>query len=278
MNTNSRETETGTGTLSPPHPRLSGRCIVWFYWGAISVLLAVYCGRAINDPDFWWHLKSGEVMLNQGGILDTDPFNYTGDMVVHRREAVILKGYWLWQVTAALFYRMSGIYGIFLFKLMTLLLMTGAVFREMRRQAVSPFVHQILIGLGALVIVGGYEGFSLERPQIYSFILCAVLLGMVAQVRLGRRPSWMLIPLMIVWSNIHGGFVVGDILLALFAAGVVIQYRKDHAYLGLLLCWAIAGIVASLANPNGWNAVIESFSIIQQNTLEQLEEYKNSSI
>ncbi len=207
MNNTHAETTIETGAASSSNARFFGRCVSWIFWGIFSILLVFYCCSAILDPDFWWHLKSGEVMLNQRGLLNIDPFNYTGDAVVHRREATILKGYWLWQVVAALLYRMGGLYGIFVLKGMTLLLMVGGVLREMRRQSVAPFLQQLLIGLGTVIMI---TGFILERPQIYSFIFLTALLGMVAQVRLERRPSWMLLPLMAVWSNIHGGFVVGE--------------------------------------------------------------------
>lgn len=253
--------------------RLSGRILSWIFWGILSILLAVYCGRAISDPDFWWHLKSGEVMLNQGSLLNTDPFNFTGDTVVHNREAVILKGYWLWQLAAALLYRIWGLYGIFVLKGVTLLLLTGGILREMRRQSVSPFLQMVLTGVGSVILV---TVFALERSQIFSFIFATTLLGMVAQVRLGRQPSWMLPPLMVLWANIHGGFVVGDILLVLFAAGCIIQYRSDPARLKMLLFWAGAAIIASFANPNGWNTVVEVFDFTQQNVTQQISEYKSS--
>src|SRR6266702_18256 len=276
MNNTPDKTKTDTTLQTTPNSWFFEPGIPLIFWGFFSVLLLAYYGRAIADPDFWWHLKSGDVMLNQGHLLNIDPFNYTGDVVVHRREAVILKGYWLWQCAAALLYRIWGFYGIFVLKAGTLLLMAGGLMREMRRQAVSPFLQQLLIGLGAVVLLGGYGGFTLERPQIFSFIFVTFLLGMVARIRMGQKPSWLLLPLMAVWSNIHGGIVVGDILLALFAAGAIVQYRNDRARLALLLCWAMAGILASFFNPTGWETAIELFSFSRQNLSNQIDEYRSS--
>ena len=276
MNKTSVETSNKTALAMPSTAWHFSRYLSWVFWGILAVFLGVYCAQPIGDPDFWWHLKSGEVMLNQGGLLHNDPFNYTSNSVISIRESVILKGYWLWQVVAALFYHAGGVYGIFALKAVTLLLLIGGVLREMHRQAVSLPTKQALIGLGAVIIIGGYQGFLLERPQMFSFILMTVQLGMFAKIRLEQRPSWMLLPLMSLWSNIHGGFVVGDILLALFAVGAVIQYRHEPARLILLLCWAGAGIVASLANPAGWNAIVEVVNFAQQNMMNKIDEYKSS--
>ncbi|MFZ2949364.1 MAG: tetratricopeptide repeat protein [Desulfuromonadaceae bacterium] len=269
------ETKFKLAISGPAKDSFVERAVSWTFWGILAVLLIVYCGRAITDPDFWWHLKSGEVMLDQGRLLDTDPFNYTGDPAANGRAAAIriLKGYWLWQVAAALLHRVWGFYGIFALKFLTLLLLTGSILWEMRRQSVSPFLQKLLFGLGSVIFV---VVFNLERPQVFSFIFAALLLGMVAQVRLGQQPSWLLPPLMVVWSNIHGGFIVGDILLVLFAAGATIQYRTDHIRLKRLLCWAAAGIAASLLNPTGWNVFIEVSSFTQQNATNQIDEFKNS--
>lgn len=275
MNNSPTETESKHAISGPEKDRFVERAVSWAFWGILTVLLIVYCGRAITDPDFWWHLKSGEVMLDQGSLLDTDPFNFTSDPTVNERASTIriLKGYWLWQVAAALLYRVWGFYGIFAFKFLTLLLLAGCILREMRRQSVSPFLQKLLFGLGSVIFV---VVFNLERPQVFSFIFAALLLGMVAQVRLGRQPSWLLLPLMVVWANIHGGFIVGDILLGLFAVGATIQYRTDHNRLKRLLCWAVAGIIASLLNPTGWNVFIEVSRFTQQNATNQIDEFKNS--
>lgn len=212
-------------------------------------------------------------MLNQRNLLNLDPFNFTGDTVVHNRETVILKGYWLWQVFAALLYRFWGLYGIFVLKGVTLLLLTMGILREMHKQSVSPFLQMILTGTGLFMLV---TVFPLERPHIFSFIFATTLLGMVAHIRLGHKPSWMILPLMVLWANLHGGFIVGDILLVLFATGAVIQYRTDLSRLKMLLFWSAAGIFASFANPNGWNTLLEGFSASQQNVIQQVHEYNNS--
>lgn len=230
------------------------------FWLTLASLLLLYVARPIRDPDFWWHLKSGDLMIQQHGLLRADPFNYTGDGVVRGFQAVLLYGYWLWETIASVLYNFLGFNGILFLKFITAALLIGAVLFEMSRQRLSQFTRIVLIGLGALVIVNLYH---LERPQVFSFIFMTLLIGMISRIRMGHLPSSLLFPLMFFWANIHRGFVVGDILLGLAAAGFLIQYRRDNHRRRLFMTWAAVGILVSFLNPNGWNTLIELLNFMQ---------------
>jgi len=46
--------------------------------GFIFPLLALLlCVRAQNDPDLWWHIRSGQIMIQTGDVIRADPFSYT---------------------------------------------------------------------------------------------------------------------------------------------------------------------------------------------------------
>lgn len=221
---------------------------IWFFWGSFILFLFCYAIRPIVDPDLWWHLKTGEVMVQNGGLLHTDPFNFTGDGVVSAVESVVLKGYWLWQLIAYSLYSLFGFNGIHLLNFLTVTAMAGVVYHQMRRQRVGDTLAILLLVVGFFFFSVTY---AMERPHVISFLFTAILLGQFSQVRDGDKFSWMLPLLMMFWANLHGGFVVGDILLLAFAAGAVIEYRHDLPRLGHILLWAGLGIGASLLNPNG---------------------------
>lgn len=229
------------------------------FWTLLLTLVGFYAIRPIMDFDFWWHLKTGEIMLQQKALLGIDPFNYTGDIIIKGRESVILNGYWLWQVSAAFLFAVWGFNGIILLKLVTAALTAWALHHQMQRQQLPETVRILLVTLGTVIIVTVY---NLERPQVFSIIFITLLIGMIANIRTGESPSRMLCPMMILWANIHGGFVVGDILLGLALLGFLIQYRHDRKKLGKLVLWCLAGVLASFVNPNGWNAFIETFNLM----------------
>lgn len=229
------------------------------FWVVLLTLICLYAIRPIMDFDFWWHLKTGEVMLQQKALLGIDPFNYTGAGVIMGRESVILNGYWLWQVSAAFLFEVWSFNGIILLKLVTAALTAWALSFQMQRQQLPEEIRILLVTLGTVVFVTIY---NLERPQVFSILFITLLIGMIADIRTGERPSRLLCPLMVLWANIHGGFVVGDILLVLAILGFLIQYRHDRKKLGRLVLWAFAGVLASFVNPNGWNAFIETFNFM----------------
>ena len=256
------------------HPRDYSSLPYLTFWTSLLGVLALYAMRPIRDCDFWWHLKSGDLMLQQQGLLKSDPFNYTGDGIVRGFQAVLLKGYWLWELTASICYNAFGFYGIYLIKLVTVALLVGAFLHEMLRQRLSQFTTVILTGLGAVVIVNVY---NLERPQLFSIIFMTLLIGMIARIRQGDLPSPMLFPIMLLWANIHRGFVVGDILLVLTALGFMVQFWHEKRRRNVHLAWAFCGILVSLINPNGWTTITELYNFMQNSIgPANVTEYRSS--
>lgn len=243
-------------------------------FGAVFlVFIFFYATTPIADHDFWWHLKTGEVMVENGGLLQSDPFTFTGDGVVTSREAIILKGYWLWQLIAYGLYRIFDFNGIFLFNFLSVLTLAGVVALQMRRQQVGHVLAIVLMTLGFSLMRAMY---TLERPQVFSFLGAAILLALLARVRDNGRLEWTLPLLMLVWANLHGGFVVGDIILLCFAAGAVIEYRRDTLRLRHIVLWIGAGIGASLVNPNGALVFGELFNFHNSALMKGIDEYQNT--
>jgi hypothetical protein len=243
--------------------------------GALLVFILFYATTPIADPDFWWHLKSGEMMVQDRGLLQIDPFTYTEDGAVTAREAMILKGYWLWQLTAYALYSLLGVNGIFLLNGLTILALVGVVAQQLYRQKVNYVLAIMLMALGFYLLRSIYP---LERPQVVSFLCAAILLAQLARVREGGRLGWTLPLLMLVWANLHGGFVVGNLILLCFAAGVLLEYRHDLPRLRHLLGWSVIGIMASLLNPNGALVFGELFNFYHSDLMTGINEYQGTWI
>ena len=254
-------------------PDQTGQILLWFFWGSFTLFLFLFAIRPISDPDFWWHLKSGETMLHSGGLLQFDPFTFSGDGVVSAREAIILKGYWLWQLTAYGLFSILGFNGIFLLNFLTIVAMAGVVTWQLRRQQVGLALTALLLTAGFFLVSAIY---TLERPQVVSFLFAAILLALLSRVRDGGELGWTLPLLMLVWANLHGGFVVGDLILLCFAGGAVLEYRHDLPRLRRLLLWVGAGLVASLLNPNGALAFGEVFNFHQSALMTGIGEYQST--
>src|SRR3981081_2788619 len=71
--------------------------------GAALILSLIPATSAIRDPDFWWHLRTGQLILDSHALVGTDPFTYTAaghQWVMHE---------WLTEVMFAGLYRVGGL-------------------------------------------------------------------------------------------------------------------------------------------------------------------------
>lgn len=233
-----------------------------FLIGFLS-LAWLYVVRPLGDLDFWWHLKTGEVMVHNRELLTFDPFAFTSDGVASIREKLILQGYWLWQVLFYSVYSVLGFSGITLLEGATLVSLLFVMVYRMHKERVPPAIAMLLLATGFFV----FRMFFLERPQVVSFLFVAILLGMFEAIRRGSRPPWLLYPMMILWANCHAGFFFGDLLLALFCVGALWQYRKESVRLKSILLWATLGVIASLLSPTTYYVFVDLFD--QSNKLAQ---------
>lgn len=225
--------------------------------------------KPISDPDFWWHLRTGEYIAHHG-IPDRDPFAYTNPNVPEPREKVIMSGYWLPQFLYYAVYSVGGFRGLILLRLLVAGLMYWSVIRRMQKFAADRTAMLIVLGLSLLSF---FTYFKPERPQTFTFLFFSLLMGMIESAGPERRPPLLLIPLMVLWGNTHGGVIVGDAVLGIFAAFCFISQRADIKKGLPLIVWAIAGMAASLANPNTYHLFSITFAMKNQVFSRFISEY-----
>ncbi|HUY09293.1 MAG TPA: hypothetical protein VMW80_07555 [Candidatus Dormibacteraeota bacterium] len=201
------------------------------------------------DPDFWWHLRVGLDIL-ASGVPQHNAYTFTA--ATHP----FITQEWGSEVIFALLYRSLGMAPVIL--LIALVTWVGFVFGVMRanRDGLSRWI--LAIGAG-LVIISGLQIWG-PSPQMWTFGFLGGLLVLLDAYR--RRPNRRLllwqIPMFIVWGNLHGGFVVGLGVIAVFLIGESISTwlgEKGSLDLRRLRDLAVALLLSALAamvNPNGW--------------------------
>lgn len=184
---------------------------------AFVVLASLFTMSAgqITDPDFWWHLRTGQLIYETRAVPSVDPFSFTA----HGREWVAHE--WLTELLMYAVYRLAGWGGLIV---SFAACMTGAlmiVYGRAARAASHPFAAATATLLAAYASAPMWG----VRPQMISFLLASVfvaLLDSYGRDGRARRLLW-LPPLMLVWVNMHGGFALGLALVGLTAAGVVLD-------------------------------------------------------
>src|SRR5687767_11571562 len=171
---------------------------------AFFVVLTVVRGPI--DADYWWHLTTGRLIVEQGAVPGVDPYSfaYDGPWVAHE---------WLGEVLIHVLVTTAG-YPV-----------TAALFGLAAASALvlpAYALHRAGISVRALlpfVAIGAYTlaSFTTVRPQVLSWLLLAVLMVLLMSIRPGQTVRPWLVPLLFVlWANLHGLWIVG--------LGVVIIY------------------------------------------------------
>lgn len=229
----------------------------------IAAMLAVsllHLLSPVSDPDFFWHLKTGEWVWQHRELPSQDPFSYTVPDVPGSREHAVLTSYYLSQLVYYLFYRHAGMSGIVGLRF---IIMGLLIFAVTRRREGNGLVYK---GLLLIFLTLFLKIYALERPQVFSFFFFAVLLYILERIKNedllsgGKKIWYVLLPLvMFFWANTHPGFIVGQatIMTYIVMEGVKFLYPplrpiQRHSYTRLLIC-GIAGIVISFANPNTYH-------------------------
>ena len=143
----------------------------------------------IKDPDFWWHLKTGEYIYQSGALPVTDPFAYTSlqkDPLnpESKRIGFILTQYWLAQVVFYRIYDFFGLEGIIFLRASLLTLLIFLIFRGIRREGFG--IYSSVIFLVPVVMI--FRTFTGERPQLFSFLFAFLLIFLLEGFRKASGP------------------------------------------------------------------------------------------
>ncbi|MBN1201174.1 MAG: hypothetical protein JXJ20_04895 [Anaerolineae bacterium] len=176
----------------------------------LFILLFAMAVRVPTDTDTWWHIRSGEYILDQGKIPTTDPFSHT------RYGEEWIDHSWGSQIVIYGFYHVFGGDGvpgdtgnIGLALYMAGLATLGMLFVYLMCDG-TVYVRAFVVVLGAAAAAVFWS----PRPQMFSFMLGAAVLYVLHLYKRRQIDRLWLIPLiMLLWANLHGGFAIGFILL-----------------------------------------------------------------
>lgn len=201
---------------------------------------AAWFQPSVAGSDLWWHLAAGREIWRTRSLPTTDHFSFTfnGEPWMHHE--------WLWGVGYWLAYDLNPQLVAWA-NLALLVAIFGVGFAVARRHSGSSF------GAGcALWAAAATSHWFLDiRPHE----LTLLFIGIVLWTRNERWAPWLWPPLMVLWCNLHGGFVFGFGAIGLFALVRTVEtsLRERRLALDLRL---VAGValtgLALLCNPWGW--------------------------
>jgi hypothetical protein len=260
-------------TLSVAHASedtspMRGLLPLWVGIG-IYALFLLAGNRLLIDPDTLWQITVGQWIVDHRAVPETDVFSFT------MRGQPWISTQWLAQVLFAKSYALFGWSGPVLLSAAAIAA-TFALFTKFLTRHLSESTTLVFVA-AALVLTVPH---LLARPHVLAMpVMVAWVAGLIAAADRRDAPSFWLLPLMALWSNLHGGFVFGLVLIAPVALDAVVS-AKANARRSLVVRWAafgMAALIASCCNPYGWNALLASQKILALgNALPLILEWKSA--
>ena len=206
-----------------------------------------FAARPLTDADFWWHLKTGEYIVNTHSVPTTDLFSFTNygkPWVAHE---------WLSEV---IFYLIYSRFGFNVLIVVFAILTALAFWVVYQRTGSHPLIGSVATLLGVWTVLPTIG----VRPRVFTLLLSSVYLAVLARyLKRGKgHEIWWLVPLMAIWVNLHGGFLIGLVLIGLTLIGLPLDAWLSRER--LMAAWPrvrmlslvlVGCLLAVLLNPHG---------------------------
>src|SRR6266851_2501942 len=153
----------------------------------------------LGDGDTGWHVRTGEWILANHAVPHVDIFSYS------RPGAPWFAWEWLWDTLFAVLHQRWGMAAVVLGSSLVICVTNALLFRLIRRSCGNGLVAIVV----TLLATGGCAIHWLARPLLFTMLFLTVTLHLTTRAREGRTAllGW-LVPLTLLWTNLHGGFFV----------------------------------------------------------------------
>jgi hypothetical protein len=218
-----------------------------FFLGVIFILLFAMAARTPLDTDMWWHLRAGEQTWQTGRPMTVDTFSYT------RQGTAWINHSWLSQLGMYLVYRLGGFLALGAVVALLAAISMALVYAQMEGH---PLLRAFVLILASAVAAPVWS----PRPQLVSLVMFGITGYLIYLFKWRGKNYLLFLPLVFVfWSNLHGGYVLGLLLLS----GMIVGEALNHllgvergevvSWKGIrqLALWGFVSVLVVVINPNG---------------------------
>ena len=245
--------------------------------------------RLLGDAGIGWHIRTGQEILATRSIPRVDSFSST----MTGRPWFAWE--WLYDLVVGQLEASLGLNGVVWFTAVVIATVFAWMFRLLMTRGANVLVALVLV----LLAVSASTIHFLARPHVLSWLFTLAWFWILdstehdcfdERVEQKKQWLWTLPLLMLVWVNMHGGFLMGFVLLGVFLLGAIWRWltTKEIRIEELLQKIAarkrvrdLAGVgilsaAASLANPYGWNLYAHVYSYLSNRFLmDHIDEFQS---
>jgi hypothetical protein len=225
--------------------------------------------QMLSDGDAGWHMRVGEWILSHGRVPTEDFFSFS------KAGQPWFAWEWLSDVIFALAHGWMGLKGMVWLSAALFLALIAVIFRRVTLAGANIFVAVPL----TMIAVGVIRIHLLARPHMFTLLFVALAVWLIDRdLKQPTRWIWALVPLTVLWTNLHGGWAALVAILAVVSAGAAAEAlagRRDWSaarrYAALAACCA----AASLVNPYGWQLHLHMGAFLDSKWInEAVEEFQ----
>jgi hypothetical protein len=235
----------------------------------LIVFIACFTGSGsflLGDGDTGYHIRAGEIILKDLAVPLHDPFSFITPPLPWTAHE------WLSEVVMAIAHKALDLPGIVFLFSMLLATTYWLLFRWIRSSGRNILVDLLIL---ALVLLSSRIHWH-ARPHVFSLLLI-VLLYQILILHKEDRGNYLYVipPLMLLWVNLHGGFIVGFLFMGIFLSGYFLEFlaskgedRSLSSNKGRqlsLVC--VASVLAACVNPFGIHAFLFPFRLVSETYL-----------
>jgi hypothetical protein len=211
------------------------------------------------DTDTAWHIRTGDYIVSRMEVPKTDIFSYRkyGETWVAHE--------WLADVILSLLHRFAGLNGVVSFSACVIAFTIFLLFKMLETYRLN-----ILVVIAVTVLAAVTSSVHwLARPHIFSTCLALVWYFLLeSHQRSPRMKHLFFFPLlMVIWVNLHGGYLLGFVLLGIYCIGNIASYlaaiargsKPAKQLIRSTLLIALLSAMAALINPYGYRLLLFPF-------------------
>jgi hypothetical protein len=198
----------------------------------------------LSHLDLGWHLAAGDLIRDRGNVPFQDPWSFTSG----GRQWYNLS--WLWDVIASVLFQYTNFSGLVLFTVACGAVIVG----YLASACLSSGASAIAVCISVLSACLLYPSFA-TAPNSYLAVspnTCTMLFCAIFYAECLKRTRCFLLPMiMVLWVNLHGGFLLGFLIVGIFGGAALL--RRDWVNFKIYSFAGAGCFIAIFINPLGWH-------------------------
>jgi len=240
--------------------------------------------RLLNDAGVGWHIRNGQQILATHSIPRTDSFS----SIMSGKTWFAWE--WLYDALISAIHKLAGLNGVVFFTAVLIALTFAAAFRI----ALHRGTHVALAVALVILAVSASTIHFFARPHVFSWLFTLIWFQLLdsaeAAPEQARRLFWLPM-LTVLWANLHGGFVLGFVLLGIYVIAGALRYirefrstwpletleaTKTSRWLKTLFVVLVLCLGASFVNPYGYKLHVHIYGYLTDRfLLNHIDEFRS---